>query len=89
MPLETPEMKAAYLALRAAAEKGDAKAMMRLAPLAPKYVMVNVARSAIQLKTCSGDEVVVASLRVSDGKALAALASRLEIRANALANAEQ
>jgi hypothetical protein len=77
MPMASIELRAAYLALHDAAAKGDAAAVMRLSVLAPQFVVVNTQRGAIQLKSCRFEDVIVASLGISNAKALADLAALL------------
>ena len=53
--------KTAYEQIIAAARKGDALAVLRLAPAAPQFVQFHERRNAIQVWSCSRD-VLIASL---------------------------
>jgi hypothetical protein len=51
-----------YAEALAAAELGDDQALARLARSLPEFIDVNHDRSAVQLKDCSGEEVVASLL---------------------------
>ena len=73
---EDPEANLHFAQLLQAAKLGDTREMMRLAPLVPRLVSVNMTRGSIQLWSCSG-AAVVANLVVADRAALATLSDRM------------
>jgi hypothetical protein len=82
---ELPQTRALYLAVIAAASKGDTKTVMRLSLGLPQYVSVNLERGAVQIGSCSG--AIAASLNVSNADALRALSEALAVvRPHATAN---
>jgi hypothetical protein len=80
---EQPElMVLAYRRVLDAARAGDVNLLVKYAPAAYRYVSVNAARGAIQIKGCQAD-ALIASVSVRDQRRLAALALELRVAATA------
>jgi hypothetical protein len=60
-----------FLSIVKAAGNGNVRAVLMLAPYAPRYVDVNLARSSVQVRSCTG--AVIANLRFHDADRTSAL----------------